>query len=69
VFGGTAMPVATVFANLEDDFTIEEIVQMDDGFTRGQDEAVLDFTAQGPDVAPPLIFILFDLLTKAVRRR
>lgn len=46
VFKGTRMPVAAVFENLEDGLTIDEIVEMFDGLTREQVQAVLDFTAQ-----------------------
>ena len=46
VFRGTRIPVAAVFENLEDGFTIDEIVQMFDGLTRQQVQSVLDFTAQ-----------------------
>jgi uncharacterized protein (DUF433 family) len=45
VFRGTRIPVAAVFENLEDGLTINEIVQMFDGLTREQVQAVLDFTA------------------------
>jgi uncharacterized protein (DUF433 family) len=44
VFRGTRIPVAAVFENLEDGLTINEIVQMFDGLTRQQVQAVLDFT-------------------------
>lgn len=43
VFRGTRMPVAAVFENLEDGLTIDEIVEMFDGLTREQVQAVLDF--------------------------
>jgi len=46
VFRGTRMPVAAVFENLEDGLTIDEIVEMFDGLTREQVQAVLDFAAQ-----------------------
>lgn len=46
VFRGTRMPVATVFENLEDGVTIDELVEMFDGLTREQVKAVLDFAAQ-----------------------
>ena len=44
LFRGTRIPVAAVFENLEDGLTINEIVQMFDGLTRQQVQAVLDFT-------------------------
>jgi uncharacterized protein (DUF433 family) len=50
VFRGTRMPVAAVFENLEDGLTIDEIVEMFDGLTREQVEAVLDFAAQSLEV-------------------
>jgi uncharacterized protein (DUF433 family) len=35
VFGRTRLPVAAVFANLEDGLIVDEIVKMFDGLTRG----------------------------------
>jgi uncharacterized protein (DUF433 family) len=52
VFRGTRMPVAAVFENLEDGLTIDEIVELYDGLTREQVQAVLDFAAQSL-AAPP----------------
>jgi len=52
VFKGTRMPVAAVFENLEDGLTIDEIVELYDGLTREQVQAVLDFAAQSL-TAPP----------------
>ena len=46
VFRGTRVPVAAVFENLEDGFTISEIVAMFDGLRQEQVKAVLDFAAQ-----------------------
>ncbi len=46
VFRGTRMPVATVFENLEDGLTVDEIVQMFDGITREQVRTVLEFAAR-----------------------
>jgi uncharacterized protein (DUF433 family) len=40
------MPVATVFENLEDGLTVDEIVQMFDGITREQVRTVLEFAAR-----------------------
>lgn len=45
VFPGTRMPVATVFQNLEDGLTIDEIIEQFD-VTREQIAAVLDFAAR-----------------------
>jgi uncharacterized protein (DUF433 family) len=45
VFRGTRLPVATVFENLEDGMSIEEIMEQFD-VTREQVTAVLDFAAQ-----------------------
>jgi len=45
VFRGTRMPVATVFENLEDGMTIDEIIEAFD-VTREQITAVLDFAAR-----------------------
>jgi uncharacterized protein (DUF433 family) len=44
VFRGTRMPVATVFENLEDGLTIDEIIEQFD-VTREQIAAVLEFAA------------------------
>jgi len=45
VFRGTRMPVITVFENLEDGMTIDEIMDQFD-VTREQVTAVLDFAAR-----------------------
>jgi uncharacterized protein (DUF433 family) len=45
VFRGTRLPVATIFENLEDGLTIEEIMEQFD-VTREQIIAVLDFAAR-----------------------
>jgi len=45
VFRGTRMPVATVFENLEDGLTIDEIIEQFD-VTREQVTAVLEFAAR-----------------------
>ncbi len=46
VFRGTRMPVATVFENLEEGMTIDELVEMYDGLTPEQVKAVLEFAAR-----------------------
>jgi uncharacterized protein (DUF433 family) len=45
VFRGTRLPVATIFENLEDGMSIEEIMEQFD-VTREQVRAVLDFAAR-----------------------
>jgi len=45
VFRGTRLPVATIFENLEDGLSIEEIMEQFD-VTRQQVTAVLDFAAR-----------------------
>jgi uncharacterized protein (DUF433 family) len=45
VFRGTRLPVATLFENLEDGMSIEEIMEQFD-VTREQVTAVLDFAAR-----------------------
>ena len=45
VFRGTRLPVTTIFENLEDGLTIEEIMEQFD-VTREQVTAVLDFAAR-----------------------
>ena len=46
VFRGTRIPVAAVFANLEDGLTLDQVVGLYDGLTREQVKAVLEFAAQ-----------------------
>src|SRR5207302_11491980 len=46
VFRNTRMPVAAVFENLEDGVTIDELLELYDGLTREQVQAVLEFAAQ-----------------------
>lgn len=50
VFRGTRMPVATVFENLEDGMTIQEVVEQFD-VTPEQVRAVLEFAARSLDAA------------------
>ena len=50
VFRGTRMPVAVVFENLEDGMTIDELVELYDGLTREQVQAVLEFAARSLEV-------------------
>ncbi len=54
VFRGTRMPVSAIFENLEDGLTIDEIVQMFDGITREQVNAVLDFAVLSLEAPAPL---------------
>jgi uncharacterized protein (DUF433 family) len=49
VFKGTRMPVATVFENLEDGMTFEELMEQFP-VTREQIKAVLEFAARSLDV-------------------
>ncbi|HEY4053733.1 MAG TPA: DUF433 domain-containing protein [Terriglobales bacterium] len=46
VFRGTRIPVATVFENLEDGLTVDEIVSMFDGLQREHVRAVLEYAAR-----------------------
>lgn len=46
VFRNTRMPVATVFAGLEEGMSIDELVETYDGLTREQIESVLEFAAR-----------------------
>ena len=46
VFRGTRMPVKAVFENLEDGMSIDELMDMFDGLTREQVQAVLEFAAR-----------------------
>ena len=48
VFRGTRLPVATIFENLEDRMTIEEVMEQFD-VTREQINAVLEFAARSLD--------------------
>ena len=54
VFRGTRLPVAAVFANLEDGLTVSEIVKMFDGLTLDQLNAVLEFAAQSLAAPEPI---------------
>ncbi len=54
VFRGTRLPVAAVFANLEDGLTVSEIVKMFDGLTLDQVNAVLEFAAQSLAAPEPI---------------
>jgi uncharacterized protein (DUF433 family) len=49
VFRGTRLPVVTIFENLEDGMTIEELMEQFD-VTREQIQAVLEFAARSLDV-------------------
>lgn len=51
VFRGTRMPVATVFENLEDGMTIEEVVEQF-AVTPEQVKAVVEFAARSLDATP-----------------
>ena len=53
VFRGTRMPVATVFENLEDGMSIDELVETFDGLTREQIQSVLEFVARSLEVPVP----------------
>jgi uncharacterized protein (DUF433 family) len=46
VFRGTRIPVASIFENLEDGLTVDEIAGMFEGLTPQQIRTVLDFAAQ-----------------------
>jgi uncharacterized protein (DUF433 family) len=48
VFRGTRLPVATIFENLEDGMTLEEVMEQFD-VTREQINAVLEFAARSLD--------------------
>ena len=47
------MPVATVFENLEDGMSIDELVETFDGLTREQIQSVLEFVAHSLEVPEP----------------
>jgi uncharacterized protein (DUF433 family) len=53
VFRDTRMPVSAVFENLEDGVTIDELIELYDGLTREQVEAVLDFAARSLETRVP----------------
>lgn len=53
VFRGTRIPAAAVFENLEDGFTVDQVVQMFDGLTCQQVKAVLDFAAHSLEASVP----------------
>ena len=54
-FKDTRMPVSAVFENLEDGVTIDELIELYDGLTREQVEAVLDFAARSLETSAPVI--------------
>lgn len=60
VFRGTRMPVATVFENLEEGMTIDELVAMYDALTREHVKAWTSPLAAWKLRCPPLNLILFD---------
>src|SRR5260370_2012336 len=62
VFRGTRLPVATIFENLEDGMSIEEIMEQFD-VTREQVTAVQDFAAASLD-APLRRLFLFSFTTE-----
>jgi len=53
VFRNTRMPVATVFAGLEEGMSIDELVETYDGLTREQIESVLEFAARSLETPSP----------------
>ena len=53
VFRGTRMPVTTVFENLEDGMSIDELIETFDGLTREQIQSVLEFVAHSLEVPVP----------------
>lgn len=53
VLGGTRMPVATIFENLEAGANIDDIVEWYDGLDREQVKAVIDFAARSLDTPAP----------------
>jgi uncharacterized protein (DUF433 family) len=52
VFRGTRRPVSTVFENLKDGLTVDDIVEMFDGLSREQVKAILAFTAHSLATSP-----------------
>ena len=54
VFRGTRMPVATVFENLEDGMSIEELIEQFD-VTREQVRVVLEFAARSLENTVPTL--------------
>jgi uncharacterized protein (DUF433 family) len=52
VLRGTRMPVASIFENLEDGLTIEQVMEQFD-VTREEIRSVLEFAARSLDTAPP----------------
>ena len=53
MFKNTRMPVSAVFENLEDGVSIDELIELYDGLTREQVEAVLDFAARSLEAPAP----------------
>ncbi len=55
VFKDTRMPVSAVFENLEGGLTIDEPIELYDGLTREQVQAVLDFAARSLESPAPVL--------------
>lgn len=55
VFRNTRMPVATVFENLEDGLTIDQLVELYAGLTPEHVKSVLDFAARSLNAPAPRI--------------
>jgi uncharacterized protein (DUF433 family) len=53
VFRDTRMPVSTVFENLADGMSIDELTETFDGLTREQVESVLEFVAHSLEAPVP----------------
>jgi uncharacterized protein (DUF433 family) len=54
VLRGTRMPVASIFENLEDGLTIDEVMEQFD-VTRNEIRSVLDFAARSLNVSAPAL--------------
>ena len=51
VLGGTRMPVATIFENLEAGANVDDIMEWYDGLDRERVKAVIDFAARSLDTS------------------
>jgi uncharacterized protein (DUF433 family) len=70
VFRGTRMPVATVFENLEDGMTVDELIETFDGLTREQIQiSGIRCTQPGSAGTSAVMRILFDQGTPVPIRR
>ncbi len=60
MFQGTRVPVRSLFEDLEDGATVEQLLDWFPGVSRNQVESVLEFAAASLDIEPGRMKILCD---------